>query len=105
MGDVIDFAKEKLRRSQRRPKVQQTLNANRALCSGGTASTGRLMNWQSYEEMLEDIYKMLRAGEIKPTGMILIFNGETSYHYFMRGFEPAAAIDTMADVAEDLENY
>ena len=105
MSDVIDFAAHALTRKQHASKTAQALNVNRALCSGGQSSSGQYVNYQSYEAMLEDIYKMLRAGEIKPTGMILVFNTEDSFHYFMRGFAPTDAIDTMADVAEDLENY
>lgn len=105
MGDVIDFAKHALTRRRNANRAAQALNINRALCSGGRSSSGQFVNYQSYEAMLEDAYKLLRAGEIKPTGMILVFNTEDSFHYFMRGFAPTDAIDTMADVAEDLENY
>lgn len=105
MGDVINFFAEKVKRNQRANKTKQAMNINRALCSGGKASSSQYVNWQSYEAMLEDIYKLLRSGEIKPAGMMLIFNTEDSFHYFMRGFEPGDAIETMADISEDLENY
>lgn len=105
MGDVINFAEHALTRRRHKNRLAQAVSINRALCSGGKPASGQYMNYQSYEAMLEDVYKLVRSGEIKPKGMILIFNGETDYHYFMRGFAPTDAIDTMADVAEDLENY